>query len=201
MNRAERLKMRRLALKLTMREVAEAIGLTIAGVQNLERSEVMPGLDAGIKLARLYRRPVQWILDGEGVSAVAVPIVGTTDSGPDENWNTPDYRPNRGWIPLRNDAISMFALKITNSNCSTRYLPGDVLLLNAEHQPTNGNDVFISISDRSILGRLVRVSDLEVIVDELDNGKRYAIDRSEILDMWEIIAVVNANFVDNTFFE
>ncbi|ECA8972952.1 XRE family transcriptional regulator [Salmonella enterica subsp. enterica serovar Omuna] len=201
MNRAERLRERRLALKLTMREVSEVIGLTIAGVQNLERVGGIPGLDVGLKLARLYQRPVQWIVDGTGITTSAVPIAGTTDTGPEAGWNTPDYEPERGWVPLRSAAVIMFALKITNSNSSSRYVPGDVLLLNAERSPANGNDVFIATDARFIFGRLVRISDQEVIVDELDSAKRHAIDAAEVSGVWEIIGSVNANFVDDKLSE
>ncbi len=46
--RGERLKARRLEMKLTLREVAEAVDISIAGVQNLERGDVMPSLEIGI---------------------------------------------------------------------------------------------------------------------------------------------------------
>ncbi|MCN4602691.1 helix-turn-helix transcriptional regulator, partial [Escherichia coli] len=34
-------------MKLTLREVAEAVDISIAGVQNLERGDVMPSLEIG----------------------------------------------------------------------------------------------------------------------------------------------------------
>ncbi|XQL83032.1 helix-turn-helix domain-containing protein [Escherichia coli] len=52
--RGERLKARRLEMKLTLREVAEAVDISIAGVQNLERGDVMPSLEIGIALVSAY---------------------------------------------------------------------------------------------------------------------------------------------------
>lgn len=82
--RGERLKARRLEMKLTLREVAEAVDISIAGVQNLERGDVMPSLEIGIALAKCLRKPVHWVLYGTEYDPDRIPVIGTTESGPDE---------------------------------------------------------------------------------------------------------------------
>lgn len=198
MNRAERLRARRLALKLTMREVSQEIGVTIGGVQKMELAGGLPGLEVGVKLAKLYRRSVQWIIDGTGVISDLVPIVGTTDEGPEPEWNTPEYTPKRGWIPLKSDVFQLFGLKITNANSSSRYIPGDVLLLSLEKKLKRGNDVLISTPDRLLFGVLIRDSDDDVLIDELDNGQRLVIPREKVSGIWEIIGSVNANTISDS---
>lgn len=77
--RGERLKARRLEMKLTLREVAEAVDISIAGVQNLERGDVMPSLEIGIALAKCLRKPVHWVLYGTEYDPDRIPVIGTTE--------------------------------------------------------------------------------------------------------------------------
>ncbi|PAU40886.1 DNA-binding protein, partial [Klebsiella pneumoniae] len=49
--RGERLKARRLELKMTLKQVAQSVGISLPGVQNLERGDVMPSLEIGLALA------------------------------------------------------------------------------------------------------------------------------------------------------
>ncbi len=60
--RGERLKARRLELKMTLKQVAQSVGISLPGVQNLERGDVMPSLEIGLAPAKCLRKPVQWIL-------------------------------------------------------------------------------------------------------------------------------------------
>ncbi len=46
--RGERLKARRLELKMTLKQVAQSVGISLPGVQNLERGDVMPSLEIGL---------------------------------------------------------------------------------------------------------------------------------------------------------
>ncbi|WP_407261560.1 helix-turn-helix domain-containing protein [Klebsiella quasipneumoniae] len=46
--RGERLKARRLELKMTLKQVAQSVGISLFGVQNLERGDVMPSLEIGL---------------------------------------------------------------------------------------------------------------------------------------------------------
>ncbi len=73
--RGERLKARRLELKMTLKQVAQSVGISLPGVQNLERGDVMPSLEIGLALAKCLRKPVQWILFGTESDPDRVPVI------------------------------------------------------------------------------------------------------------------------------
>ena len=94
MKRGERLKQRRIELGFTMRQAAELLGLSVSGVQNLEKDEVMPNLKLGMAIGRIYNKSLQWIVDGVDVIEDKIPILGNTQAGPDAFWKKIDYHDN-----------------------------------------------------------------------------------------------------------
>ncbi len=112
--RGERLKARRLEMKLTLREVAEAVDISIAGVQNLERGDVMPSLEIGIALAKCLRKPVHWVLYGTEYDPDRIPVIGTTESGPDEEWKPGQVPNTERFLPFISQRNTVYALTISN---------------------------------------------------------------------------------------
>ncbi len=100
--RGERLKARRLELKMTLKQVAQSVGISLPGVQNLERGDVMPSLEIGLATAKCLRKPVQWILFGTESDPDRVPVIGTTESGPDSDWQPEN-------LPTQNDSCHLLA--------------------------------------------------------------------------------------------
>ncbi|WP_227537195.1 helix-turn-helix domain-containing protein [Klebsiella pneumoniae] len=98
--RGERLKARRLELKMTLKQVAQSVGISLPGVQNLERGDVMPSLEIGLALAKCLRKPVQWILFGTESDPDRVPVIGTTESGPDSDWQPGEPANTERFLPF-----------------------------------------------------------------------------------------------------
>ncbi len=112
--RGERLKARRLELKLTLKQVAEAVGISLPGVQNLERGDVMPSLEIGLSLAKCLRKPVQWILYGTESDPDRVPVIGTTESGPDRDWQPGEPANTERFLPFVSQRSTVYALTVGN---------------------------------------------------------------------------------------
>lgn len=58
----KRLRMARMARKLTQQYVADSLGMTVNAYQKYEQSERFPSLDTLVKLADLFNVPTDWIL-------------------------------------------------------------------------------------------------------------------------------------------
>ncbi len=156
--RGERLKARRLELGLTMKQVSESIKISLPGVQNLEKGDVMPSLQIGMALAKCYRRPVEWVLYGTESDPNRVPVIGTTDTGPHSSWKPGElFRADR-FLPFVNQRSSVYALTIGNQISGTLYQPGDYLLADAVMTPVPGEDVLVCDRDGSIgIYKLARI--------------------------------------------
>ncbi|MHC6285487.1 hypothetical protein [Escherichia coli] len=46
----------------------------------------MPSLEIGIALGKCLRKPVHWVLYGQNMTRIRIPVIGTTESGADEEW-------------------------------------------------------------------------------------------------------------------
>lgn len=148
--RGERLKARRLEMKLTLREVAEAVDISIAGVQNLERGDVMPSLEIGIALAKCLRKPVHWVLYGTEYDPDRIPVIGTTESGPDEEWKPGQVPNTERFLPFISQRNTVYALTISNLT-QGNYQPGDFLLVDSALELVPGEDVrFVILQEISL---------------------------------------------------
>lgn len=198
--RGERLKERRLALGLTLREAAEAVGLSTPGLQNLERGDVMPSLEIGVNVAKVYQRSIRWVLTGEGPISTSIPIIGTTETGPDFDWKSEGYIPELGWIRLSHEKHSAFGLKITNWKGLVRYSAGDVLLVDIDEPVKGGEDVLVALNTGQLIaGNLIRISETELVVDSLaDRSDRTIYSQNELKHVWAIIGTINGMFISHT---
>lgn len=139
--RGERLKARRIELGLTLKQVSEAVNISLPGVQNLERGDVMPSLVIGLALARCYRKPVEWVLYGTESDPDRVPVIGTTATGPDSAWQPGELTRAERFLPFVNQRNSVYALMIDGQIHGAAYQPGDFLLADALMTPVPGEDV------------------------------------------------------------
>ncbi|WP_228707166.1 helix-turn-helix domain-containing protein [Klebsiella pneumoniae] len=132
--RGERLKARRLELKMTLKQVAQSVGISLPGVQNLERGDVMPSLEIGLALAKCLRKPVQWILFGTESDPDRVPVIGTTESGPDSDWQPGEPANTERFLPFVSQRETVYALTVGNQ-VQHSYQPGDVVLVDSALTP------------------------------------------------------------------
>ena len=194
--RGERLKERRTALGLTMAQVAEAVGLSVSGVQNLERSSAMPALDIGMRISQLYQRSIEWVVDGSTPSDYLTPIVGTTETGPDAGWDSEGFTSSLGWVPVVTKVSRMFGLMISNSTAPSRYSPGDVLLLDADATPNGGDEIYITLNDGGFdFGIFVQNTQHAVAFEGMGSGSRHVLFNEQLNSVWKIIGTVKLSMI------
>lgn len=197
--RGERLKERRLELDLKMREVAKDLNISISGVQNLEKGNVMPALDLGLKLARLYEKSVEWIISGHEGPNDKIPVVGNTQAGPDNNWLDNIYPENWSYeyISFPSNGRRIYALKVVGDSMSALYQEGDVVLVDADAQPVIGEDVVVRTTrDETMIKKLARIDNNQIYLDSTnDQFKRIIRNSDEITMMHTVIGSVKSFMV------
>ncbi|MEQ1977011.1 helix-turn-helix domain-containing protein [Xenorhabdus sp. SGI240] len=183
--RGERLKQRRKELGLTYREVSEYVGISIAGVRNIELGDVMPKFDVGVKLAEILDKSIYWVLDGaESNERPQIPIVGSTETGP----NSLYIEGNKDYIPLAHISFDSTPNKIYALKCESNYLIGftygDILLVNFHENLVFGENCIVVTNDGDVMVRRLARVDHEsgdVHLDNIDiSMKRIVLNISEI---------------------
>ena len=193
--RGERLKARRLELKLTLKQVAEAVGISLPGVQNLERGDVMPSLEIGLSLAKCLRKPVQWILYGTESDPDRVPVIGTTESGPDSDWQPGEPANTERFLPFVSQRNTVYALTVGNQ-VQRYYQPGDVILVDSSLTLVPGEDVLVCEKNGEItIQRLARFDEEHYYLDSA-NSQRVIHDKSDLQFVHQIVGTIKSFMVE-----
>lgn len=193
--RGERLKARRLELKLTLKQVAEAVGISLPGVQNLERGDVMPSLEIGWKLAKCLRKPAQWILYGTETDPDRVPVIGTTESGPDKDWQPGEPASTEEFLPFASQRDTVYALTVRNQ-IQRNYQPGDVILVDSSLTLVPGDDVLVCEKNGEItIQRLARFDEQHYYLDSA-NSQRVIHDKSDLQFVHQIVGTIKSFMVE-----
>lgn len=176
MKRGERLKKRRIELGLTMRQAAEMLDVSVSGVQNLEKDEVMPNLKLGMAISRIYKKSLQWVVDGVDNIEDKIPILGNTQAGPDAFWENLDYPDNYSheFIKMRSTGRKLYGLRVIGESMNILYPEGDIVIVDSNSEPIIGEDVIIKFKTGEIMiKRLSRFDRDYIYLDSLnDNFKR-----------------------------
>jgi transcriptional regulator with XRE-family HTH domain len=193
--RGERLKARRLELKLTLKQVAESVGISLPGVQNLERGDVMPSLEIGLALAKCLRKPVQWILHGTESDPDRVPVIGTIESGPDRDWQPGEPASTERFLPFVSHRNTVYALAVENQ-VQHSYQPGDVILVDSTLTLVPGEDVLVCEKGGKIaVQRLARFDDERYYLDSA-NSQRVIHDKSDLQFVHQIVGTIKSFVVE-----
>lgn len=193
--RGERLKARRLELKLTLKQVAEAVGISLPGVQNLERGDVMPSLEIGLSLAKCLRKPVQWILYGTETDPDRVPVIGTTESGPDKDWKPGEPANTEAFLPFVSQRNTVYALTVGNQ-IQRNYQPGDVILVDSSLTLVPGEDVLVCGKNGEItIQRLARFDEQHYYLDSA-NSQRVIHDKSDLQFVHQVVGTIKSFMVE-----
>jgi transcriptional regulator with XRE-family HTH domain len=193
--RGERLKARRLELKLTLKQVAEAVGISLPGVQNLERGDVMPSLEIGLSLAKCLRKPVQWILYGTESDPGRVPVIGTTESGPDSDWKPGEPANTERFLPFVSQRSTVYALTVGNQ-IQHNYQPGDVILVDSSLTLVPGEDVLVCEKGGEItIQRLARFDEQHYYLDSA-NSQRVIHDKSDLQFVHQVVGTIKSFMVE-----
>lgn len=201
MKRGERLKQRRIELGFTMRQAAELLDLSVSGVQNLEKDEVMPNLKLGMAIGRIYNKSLQWIVDGVDVIEDKIPILGNTQAGPDAFWKKIDYHDNNfhEYIKFNSMGRKLYGLRVMGDSMSILYPEGDIILIDPEIEPIIGEDVIIKFKTGEIMiKRLLRFDKDYIYLDSLnDNFKRMIRLKNDIEFIHTIVGSIKSFMIEH----
>lgn len=193
--RGERLKARRLELGMTLQQVAKSVDISLPGVQNLERGDVMPSLKIGLALAKCLRKPVQWILFGTESDPDRVPVIGTTESGPDSDWHPGEPANTERFLPFVSQRETVYALTVGNQ-VQHNYQPGDVVLVDSALTPVPGEDVLVCDKDGKIsIQRLARFDDERYYLDGA-NSQRVIHEKSDLQFVHQIVGTIKSFMIE-----
>lgn len=193
--RGERLKARRLELGMTLKQVAKEVDISLPGVQNLERGDVMPSLAIGLALAKCLRMPVQWILYGTESDPDRVPVIGTTESGPDSDWQPGEPASTERFLPFVSQRNTVYALTVGNQ-IQHNYQPGDVILADSTLTPVPGEDVLVCDNGGKIsILRLARFDDEHYYLDGA-NSQRVIHEKSDLQFVHQIVGTIKSFMVE-----
>lgn len=194
--RGERLKARRKELGLTLKQVSESVNISLPGVQNLERGDVMPSLEIGYALAKCYRKPVEWVLYGTESDPNRVPVVGTTEAGLDSAWKPGELTRADSFLPFVNLRNSVYALTINTQIQGTVYRQGDFLLADALMAPVPGEDVLIREEGGTIgIYKLARVDGDRYYLDNVSQD-RVIRDKTDLEFVHQIVGTIKSFMVE-----
>lgn len=193
--RGERLKARRLELGMTLKQVAKSVDISLPGVQNLERGDVMPSLAIGLALAKCLRKPVQWILYGTESDPDRVPVIGTTESGPDRDWQPGEPAKTERFLPFVSQRNTVYALTVGNQ-IQRNYQPGDVILVDSSLTLVPGEDVLVCDNSGEItIQRLARYDEQHYYLDSA-NSQRVIHDKSDLQFVHQVVGTIKSFMVE-----
>lgn len=173
MKRGERLKKRRLELGLTMRQAAKMLDISISGVQNLEKDEVMPNLKLGMAISDVYKKSLHWIVDGVDKTEDKIPIIGNTQAGPDAFWDNLNYPDNYSYeyIKMSSMGRKLYGLRVIGDSMNALYPEGDIVIVDSNSEPIIGEDVIIKFKTGEIMiKRLSRFDTDYIYLDSLNDS-------------------------------
>jgi len=192
MKRGERLRNRRLELGLTMRQAAKMLGISISGVQNLEKDEVMPNLRLGMTISNVYKKSLHWIVDGIESIDDKIPILGNTLTGPEVHDEQGDYPIE--YIKMSSTGKQLYGLRVIGNSINVLYPEGDIVIVDSNSEPVLGEDAIIKFKTGEIMiQRLSRFDRDYIYLDSLnDNLKRIVRLKNEIEFINTIVGTVKS---------
>ncbi|WP_407244062.1 S24 family peptidase [Klebsiella michiganensis] len=192
--RGERLKARRLELKMTLKQVAQSVGISSwrPKLRTWRRNAV-----AGDRAcpAKCLRKPVQWILFGTESDPDRVPVIGTTESGPDSDWQPGEPANTERFLPFVSQRETVYALTVGNQ-VQHNYQPGDVVLVDSALTPVPGEDVLVCDKDGKIsIQRLARFDDERYYLDGV-NSQRVIHEKSDLQFVHQIVGTIKSFMIE-----
>ena len=155
----------------------------------------MPSLEIGLALAKCLRKPVQWILFGTESDPDRVPVIGTTESGPDSDWQPGEPANTERFLPFVSQRNTVYALTVGNQ-IQHNYQPGDVILADSTLTPVPGEDVLVCDNGGKIsIQRLARFDDEHYYLDGA-NSQRVIHEKSDLQFVHQIVGTIKSFMVE-----
>lgn len=206
---AERIKKARGARDLTQRDLAEAVGVSPQAVQQWEKGGTSPRGTRLEKLGAALGVSPQWITHGTGdgpreegviVEPVQVPplsripIVGTTQAGPDAHWLELGYPAGWGdeYVDMPSYDPNSYALRVKGTSMGSRIREGDAIVVSPNSQPQPGEEVVVRTIDGQVMVKeLAFFRRGEIGLDSVGEGfGRILLKQSEVEFIHSVVGIV-----------
>lgn len=143
----------------SLRGVAAFAGVSPAGLSVLERSDSMPTLDLGMKLAKYYGKSVEWVLTGKDTAPDnGIPIVGDFKNGPGADYLAHGVRTQDEYqfvdFPT-SERRRCFALRINEEASSPAYRTGDYAIFALDEPHIVGEDHLVKFANGDTVPELL----------------------------------------------
>lgn len=185
------------ASEYSLRAVAERVGVSSAGISNLELNHAMPTLDLAMRISELYGKSVEWVLTGkETATERGIPIVGTISDGPAQEFTEHGLRFPDEWqyVDMPNSIRRrLYALRIDNDASSTAYRAGDLAIFDPAMRPIVGEDHLVKCTNGDTVGELMMLINANdeqyVFASVSESGRRLVKDIAEVSLLLPVFAV------------
>ena len=172
----------------------------MSGVQNLEKNQVMPNLKLGMDISHVYKKSLQWVVDGTDKIENKIPIIGNTQTGPIIDYKNCNLDKNlQEFIRMSSHGKNLYGLRVVGDTTNTQYAEGDILIIDSTMSPIAGEDVFIKLkSAEFVIKRLARFDTDNIYLDSLNEKfKRIVRPKTEIEFIHTIIGSMKSFMVES----
>ncbi|MFD1876450.1 helix-turn-helix domain-containing protein [Vibrio chagasii] len=202
----ERIKMRREELNLSKTELAKAAGSSITMVSKWEAGMTM-GIEYAARICEKLDVSFDWLYYGGNNTSSScvtakIPIVGTTQAGPDKEWFNLDFPAGfgDGYIDFPAKGRHVYALKVVGDSMAPRILEGEAVIVDPDSDPATGEEVIVRLNSGDVMVKtLAAIRDGKIFLDSFNNGySRMTFPLSEVATIHPVIGVARSSKIRTT---
>ncbi|HCE1635766.1 TPA: helix-turn-helix transcriptional regulator [Vibrio parahaemolyticus] len=196
-----RLKERRIELKLSKSELARAAQSSVTMVSKWESGMGM-GFDYAARIAEKLDVSLEWLyyggeIVGEAPTSNRIPIVGNTQAGPNKEWFDLGFPVGFSdeYVDFPARGKHVYALKVIGDSMTPRILEGEAVLVDPESEPATGEEVVVKIKDGDVMVKtLAALRDGIVFLDSYNQGyKRMTFPLKEVEFIHPVVGVARSS--------
>lgn len=193
--------------------LADTAGVSLQAVGDWLRTGRI-GRDRLPSIAATVNRTIEWLLSGKesspspiqeqltdhhvtpGAEPVyrEIPVVGTTEVGPDSQWFDLGYPSDFGeaYLDTPTKDRSAYALGVVGSSMDPRFREGDVLAISPAVEPVPGDDVVVKQVNGSLMVKeLVAIREDTVALRSIGRGERRLVIGRDDVDFIHVVTGIH----------
>lgn len=202
----DRARQRMRDLNLTQADLLQPMGVTSRGaIGHYLSGRREPSIEQLSKLAKALNCSVEWLVSGEEPELVEVPapdlheipIVGTTQAGPDAHWEELGYPVGYGdeYVAMPRPDENTYALRVRGESMGQRIREGEAVVVSPRIEALPGDDVVVRTTDGQVMVKeLVYARDSELLLHSIGTGfDRILLSAKDIEFVHTVVGIVPAS--------
>lgn len=195
----ERIKDCRKKLGLSKTQLAKAIGISTPAFMKWEDGTTTAiGLPHAAKLCEIFDVSLNWLWYGVDSNDIRrIPIVGSTQAGPDKEWFNLDYP--LGYsdeyvdFPAKNELV--YALRVVGDSMASRIVEGEAVIVDPKSEPETGEEVIVILANGDVMIKiLAKIKNGTIFLDSYNNGySRITISLEKVQAIHPVIGVARSS--------